>query len=88
MPARAACAPHLAKHLRHALEVIRFDVLPSTHRVTASFGVAALRPGESLEDLPSRADTLLDAAKREGRNCVTCERDLPQYRIKQRLRVA
>jgi diguanylate cyclase (GGDEF)-like protein len=40
--------------------------------VTVSIGVAALRPGESIEQWLSRADKALYEAKHEGRNrCVT-----------------
>src|SRR6185437_7544720 len=37
-------------------------------RVTVSIGVAALRPGESIEQWLSRADKALYEAKRGGRN--------------------
>jgi diguanylate cyclase (GGDEF)-like protein len=42
-------------------------VLP---RVTASFGVARLAPGETLDALVARADEALYRAKEGGRNCV------------------
>lgn len=38
--------------------------------ITASFGVAQLKPGESVEDWISRADQALYKAKAGGRNCV------------------
>jgi diguanylate cyclase len=39
-------------------------------KVTASFGVAALRPGETADSLVSRADEKLYEAKKAGRNRV------------------
>lgn len=41
--------------------------------VTASFGVAALRPGESPSALVARADKALYGAKQNGRNRVVCD---------------
>ena len=38
--------------------------------ITASFGVAQLKPGESVTDWISRADQALYKAKAAGRNCV------------------
>jgi len=40
-------------------------------RVTASFGLALRRPGESLAELVARADAALYRAKEEGRNRVS-----------------
>jgi diguanylate cyclase (GGDEF)-like protein len=39
--------------------------------VTASFGIASLRPGDTLSDLLRRADAALYQAKTEGRNRVS-----------------
>lgn len=41
--------------------------------VTASFGVLAHKPGETVDDLLLRADMALYAAKRKGRNAVVCQ---------------
>ena len=68
-------ALHLAERLRQTLESSEMDVLPSMHTVTASFGVATLRPGEDLEALLMRVDNVLYAAKNKGRNCVEWERE-------------
>lgn len=39
-------------------------------QVTASFGIAQLREGESLADLLQRADSMVYQAKADGRNCA------------------
>ncbi|MFA6903296.1 MAG: GGDEF domain-containing protein [Gallionellaceae bacterium] len=43
---------------------------PVSLSITASFGVAQLKPGEAVEDWVSRADQALYKAKASGRNCV------------------
>jgi len=74
------CLPDTS--LQHALEIterIRDELAKAevTHEgrsiaVTVSIGVAALRPGESIEQWLSRADKALYEAKHEGRNrCIT-----------------
>lgn len=47
--------------------------------VTASFGVACYRPGDSLEALLTRADAAMYRAKREGRNRV--EREVAEVHV-------
>jgi diguanylate cyclase (GGDEF)-like protein len=42
--------------------------------VTASFGVAELRPGETSDGLLERADSALYQAKKNGRNRVEVSR--------------
>ncbi|MBU1564628.1 MAG: transporter substrate-binding domain-containing protein [Proteobacteria bacterium] len=59
-----------AEHLREKLAVFPF---PATGRQTASFGVAGLQQGDSVDDLVRRADDALYVAKNKGRNRV--ERD-------------
>lgn len=63
-------------------EAIRFDFatlsiaeLDAGRRVTASLGLAALRPGDTLSDLLRRADAALYEAKKSGRDrvCVAPE---------------
>jgi len=46
-------------------------------RITISMGVASYVPGERLGGFVHRADEALYTAKREGRNRVVSERDLP-----------
>lgn len=56
-----------AERLRVAIEQAEW---PQGIRVTCSFGVAQMVPGENLRELLKRADDALYAAKRAGRNCV------------------
>jgi diguanylate cyclase (GGDEF)-like protein len=44
------------------------DLAGNGHRVTASFGISQLLPGESIAELVKRADTALYQAKHGGRN--------------------
>ncbi len=55
-----------AEKLRAIIE----DLEPSGLHVTASFGVALLRPEDSYETAFGRADMAMYEAKRAGRNCV------------------
>lgn len=66
----------LSNRLRGTLEQKRLilrDKSVSMGRVTASFGVAELRSGESGDALIARADMMLYEAKRTGRNKVVCD---------------
>jgi diguanylate cyclase (GGDEF)-like protein len=65
-----ASAVRMAEKLR--LAIVGFDFGPPG-RITCSFGVATLRPGDRSIDLILRADTCLYRAKRTGRNCVARE---------------
>ena len=60
----------IAERVRLALTQADFDGVPGLDQVTASFGIAELRPGESLGVLFARGDRLLYAAKRDGRNRI------------------
>jgi diguanylate cyclase (GGDEF)-like protein len=62
-------ARDLIERLRRAIETMRLsDGSLQRRRFTASFGVAEYRVGEELKDAVRRADKLLYAAKRNGRN--------------------
>ena len=67
--------PHaldIAERIRDELATAVVMHEGSSIGVTVSIGVAALRPGESIEQWLSRADKALYEAKHEGRNrCVT-----------------
>lgn len=60
-------ASRVAERLRAELDFARLSVLSPHATVTASFGVAERHEGESLDSLMSRADGLVEIAKREGR---------------------
>ncbi len=63
----AADAEALAAKLRRAMH---HQIWPSGLRLTASFGVTALRHGEDIGDTIKRADAALYLAKSNGRDCV------------------
>lgn len=60
-------AAGLEEKLRELLAAQDFD---QVGRITASFGVATLRAGETLGDIFSRVDQALYKAKDQGRNRV------------------
>lgn len=63
-------ARQLAENLREKIAATEFPVIG--HK-TCSFGVAAVRPGDSPKELLVRADDALYRAKNGGRNCVELE---------------
>ena len=74
--ARLADAVSAAERIRGVLEAKQWTIEPSGERiskVTASFGVARLRPDELASDLLKRADQRLYEAKVQGRNCVVAD---------------
>lgn len=69
--AEAAHGRRIAESLRAAIAGTRIATNCGKFiRVTASFGVATLVPGEDFRALFERADQALYAAKKAGRNCV------------------
>jgi len=64
-----AAAAALAEVLRRSLGATPFS---GVGRLSASFGVSALLPGDGLEALMCRADQALYAAKAKGRDRVEC----------------
>ncbi|HUG24595.1 GGDEF domain-containing protein [Piscinibacter sp.] len=65
-----SAAVAFAEVLRRSLEATPFG---GAGRLTASFGVAVLFPGDSLDTLLKRADRALYAAKNAGRNQVVSQ---------------
>jgi diguanylate cyclase (GGDEF)-like protein len=63
----------LADRLR---EAISNHLFPTVGRITASFGVAVARDGESADCVVGRADTALYRAKMDGKNCVKSAEEL------------
>jgi len=59
-----------ASSVRRGATGITVEGLPPTLTVSASFGVAEIPVGESLDDAMRRADMALYEAKRAGRDCV------------------
>ena len=74
MPHTAATgAALLAERLRVAIEGTETAAAREKLRLTASFGLAAMRPGESFDALYVRADAALYTAKTSGRNRVVLD---------------
>jgi diguanylate cyclase (GGDEF)-like protein len=67
-------AAEFADHVRKRLQVHPFKVVS---RVTASFGVAYLKPDERVSSLVKRADEALYQAKTFGRNRIELSRSAP-----------
>lgn len=63
-------AERLAERIRQAFARIEHEGLNNDIRLTASFGVATAREGETYERLFARADTALYRAKSRGRDRV------------------
>lgn len=57
----------IAERIREAISSHIFDEVGT---ITASFGVAEYRAGETVEELVARADKALYVAKERGKNCV------------------
>ena len=63
-------AQFLAQHICDSFRFIAHPGLDPNHKVTASFGLAVLTDGDSLDDAMDRADKALYHAKQNGRNQV------------------
>lgn len=59
-----------AESLRQSLELQNHPEIRQGQKSTASFGVAAVDPLDSLEKVLDNADKALYIAKNDGRNCV------------------
>jgi len=71
-----SAALHVAENVRKALqakELLKRSTNEKLGRITASFGVATYRTGDTPSSLLERADRCLYAAKHSGRNCVVGE---------------
>jgi diguanylate cyclase len=69
----------VAENVRKAVqakELLKRSTNEKLGRITASFGVAAYRPGDTASTLIERADRCLYAAKHAGRNRVFSEHEL------------
>jgi len=62
-------ARKVAEKLRKAIESLKIPEI-GNQKVTASFGVTVIKPGERLEEAIFRADMALYRAKRKGKNRV------------------
>jgi len=75
-------ATQAVQRIRRVLESKQWTLETSGERVgkvTASFGVAKLRPSETGADLLQRVDANLYEAKARGRNCVVAEDNDAKY---------
>lgn len=71
-------ACEVAERLRGALSRLSFPSMPRDAVVTASFGLAQARPGDTLSQLLARADAALYRAKRAGRDRIVLETAAPE----------
>ncbi|QIQ86624.1 diguanylate cyclase [Erythrobacter sp.] len=76
--AREDEAVGIAQRLRRALAGARIPGMGADLRVTASFGIAEGRPGESLDEARARAGGALDAATASGEDCVIAASEIEE----------
>ena len=69
-------AANLAERLRGALAAEPIDAFGAELALTASFGVAQLRAGETYDELYARTDAALYRAKDRGRDTVVVDGDV------------
>lgn len=69
-----AGAARLAEAIRKAIEGLALSAGETHLRISASIGVAAGCPGQSIFDIQRQADSAMYAAKAQGRNRVSCFR--------------
>lgn len=67
----------IVERVRGVLRATRFDELSDGRAVTASFGVAQAGPTETLAELIHRADLMVYAAKRAGRDRCLLDQKVP-----------
>ncbi len=63
-------AQWITRRIQTQLRLMGFSALPDDIRITASFGVAWMAQGQTLEQALARADAMLYEAKRAGRDRV------------------
>ena len=70
-----ACAKFPAERIRKAVEVLRMkNTKGKTYRLTVSVGIVEYKPGDDITSFIDRADNVLYAAKKNGRNRVLSRR--------------
>lgn len=74
----AAKAADIIRQAINAKRIVRKSTGEEIARVTMSFGVAQLRPDETVTMLVERADAALYQSKRNGRNRVTGEHEIEE----------
>ena len=75
-------AYQLGEQIRSRLEVAQWSVAGTSGplgKITASFGIAQLRDGDTPSTLIERADTNLYESKRQGRNRITLDSSAKIY---------
>jgi diguanylate cyclase (GGDEF)-like protein len=65
-----AHAIEFAAGLQRDLSELKLDTTEGTARVTCSFGLGELLPGDTPDEVLKRADISLYRAKTDGRNCI------------------
>lgn len=74
-------AYHFSERVRTLFEASGIASFRGIQTTTASFGIAEHIPGETLQQLMSRADSRLYTAKKAGRNRICSEDGRLEYRV-------